>query len=69
MQDKLVPLRQVQLPKRLVKRQTDFEKAVLELEAAVNELAETARADDKNAILEAVEKAHTAYQKTEHIFD
>lgn len=69
MQEKLVPLKQVQLPKRLADRQTDFEKAVEELEAAVNELAETAKVDDKNAILEAVEKAHTAYQKTESIFD
>ena len=68
MQEKLAPLRQVQLPQRLVERQAEFEKAVLELETAVNELAETAQVDDKNAILEAVEKAHTAYRKTEHMF-
>ncbi|UCC38590.1 MAG: hypothetical protein JSV96_12245 [Candidatus Aminicenantes bacterium] len=69
MKEKLVPLQQVQLPKRLAERQADFEIAVKELVAAVDELAETVKADDKDAILKAVENAHTAYQKTEHIFD
>ena len=69
MEEKLAPLKQVQLPKRLAERQAGFETAVQELAAAVNELAMTVKVDDKDAILEAVEKAHTAYQKTEHIFN
>ena len=69
MQEKLVPLKQVELPSRLVDRQTDFDTAVLELEAAVNELAKTSEQDNKDEIFKAVEKVHTAYQKAEHIFD
>jgi len=69
MQEKLIPLKQAQLPKRLADRQGEFEAAVIELETAVNELAEIMMKDDKEKILEAVERAHTAYQKVEHIFD
>ena len=69
MEEKLVPLQQVQLPKRLAERQTGFGIAVQELVAAVNELAKTVKVDDKDAILEAVEKVHSAYQKTERIFN
>ncbi|MFB0564616.1 MAG: hypothetical protein ACETWK_02935 [Candidatus Aminicenantaceae bacterium] len=69
MQEKLVPLQKVQLPKRLAERQVDYKTAVNELEAAVTELATIVKVDNKDAILEAVEKVHSAYQKTEHIFD
>lgn len=69
MQEKLIPLREAQLPERLAERQSEFETAIIELEAAVNKLAEIMKEDDKDMILEAVEKAHTAYQKTEHIFN
>ena len=69
MQEKLLPLKEAPLPKRLADREDEFETAVIKLEAAVNELAEVMKDDDKDKILEAVEKAHTAYQKTEHIFD
>lgn len=69
MQEKLTPLKRAQIPKRLADRQDDFEAAVIELEAAVNELAEIMKGNDKDKILQAVEKAHTAFQKTEHIFD
>jgi hypothetical protein len=68
MKEKLVPLKEVELPSRLADRQEDFNTAVLELEAAVNELTKTAETDNKDEILKAVEKAHTAYQKAEHIF-
>lgn len=69
MQEKLIPLKEVQLPERLADRQGEYEAAVGELEDAVNKLAEKVKEGDKDMILEAVEKAHTAYQKTEHIFD
>jgi hypothetical protein len=69
MQEKLVPLKEAQLPSRLADRQEDFIAAVLELEAAVNELAKIAEQDSKEEIQKAVDKAHTAYQKAEHIFD
>ena len=69
MQDKLPPLKQVQLPSRLSKRQSDFNNAVQELEKAVNGLAEAVKKKKKEMILESVEKVHTAYQKTERVFD
>lgn len=69
MQDKLPPLKQVQLPKRLYDRQADFNNAVQELENAVNDLEEAIKKDKKEKILESVEKVHTAYQKTERVFD
>ena len=69
MQEKLPPLKQVQLPNRLSERQSDFDNAVQELENAVNELAEAVKTENKETILELVEKVHTAYQKTAHVFD
>lgn len=69
MQDKLAPLKQVQLPSRLDAKQSEFDNAVQELENRVRELAEAVEKEKKKSILEAVEKAHTAYQKTAHIFD
>jgi hypothetical protein len=69
MQEKVPPLAKAKLPKRLAKRQEDFEKAVKELGASVDELNEIVKKDDKDKILAAVEKAHSAYQKVEHVFD
>lgn len=69
MQDKLPPLKQVQLPSRLATKQSEFDSAVQELENRVKELAEAVEKEKKESILEAVEKVHTSYQKTEHIFD
>lgn len=69
MQEKLPPLKQVQLPKRLYDRQANFNSAVQELENAVNGLAEAVKKKKKEMILESVEKVHTAYQKTERVFD
>jgi hypothetical protein len=69
MQEKLGPVKQVQLPNRLSERQSDFDNAVLELEIAVNELAEAVKTEKKETILELVEKVHAAYQKTAHIFE
>jgi hypothetical protein len=69
MQEKIPPLKEAKLPKRVADRKGAFDEAVVELEAAVAELAETIRTDDKDAILKAVEKAHSAYQKTEEVFN
>lgn len=69
MGDKLPPLKQVQLPSRLAKKQPEFNSSVQELESAVNGLAEAVKKEIKKAILESVEKVHKAYQKTQSIFD
>ncbi len=69
MQEKLPPLKRVQLRGRLSKRQSEFNSSVQELEEAVKELAEAIKKKKKEAILEKVEKVHSAYQKTQHIFD
>jgi len=69
MLEKIPALKAAQLPKRLAERQADYEAAVQELEAAVKELIETAKVDSREKIQAAVEKAHTAYQKTEKVFD
>jgi len=69
MQEKLPALKKSQLPKRLTDRQKDFDTAVGQLEAAVTDLAKTAKADDKKTILAAVEKVHSAYQQTERVFE
>lgn len=69
MQEKLPPLKQVQLPGRLSKGQSVFNSSVQELEDAVKELSEAVKKRKKEAILEKVEKVHSAYQKTQHIFD
>jgi hypothetical protein len=42
---------------------------VKELETDVNELNATVKTDAKEKIKAAVDKVHTAYQKTEKIFD
>jgi hypothetical protein len=62
-------LKQAQLPKRLADRKKSYDEAVAKLEAAINKLAETVKKDNKKAIGEAVEKAHTAYQQTQAVFD
>jgi len=69
MQEKIVPLKEVTMPARLAERQDDFDRAVEELETAVRELAEVVQKDDKDLVLQVVEKVHTAYQNTEKIFD
>jgi len=69
MGEKLPPLKQVQLPGRLAEKQAEFKSSVQELESAVKGLAEAVRKGIKKAILESVEKVHTAYQKTQSIFD
>jgi len=69
MKDKVGPLAESKLPKRLESKQKNFEDAVKTLAAAVDDLVETAQKDDKEAVLAAVEKVHTAYQRTEKIFD
>ena len=69
LQEKLPSLKKVQLPKRLSDRQANFNSAVQELENAVNGLAEAVKTEKKKMILEFVEKVHTAYQKTERVFD
>jgi hypothetical protein len=69
MRDKIPALKEAQLPQRLADRQAEYLAAVQQLEAAVDELNETAKGDDKEKILAAVEKAHAAYQQTEKLFD
>ncbi len=69
MQTKIAPLKEAALPKRLADRQADYQLAVQELETCVAEFAETAKKDSKEEILAAVERVHTAYQKTEKLFD
>lgn len=69
MQQKLEPLREVQLPQRLVEKQEQFDAAVQELGTHLFNLSEVVKQEDKDLIKEAVEKVHTAYQKTEAIFD
>lgn len=68
MEDKLPPLKQVQLPGLLAEKQVEFNNSIQELESAVNELAEAVKKEIKKAILESVEKVHTVYQKTQSIF-
>ena len=60
MLEKMEPLKAVELPGRLSDRKEAFDQAVLDLDAAARELVEIAEGDDKEAILLAVEKAHTA---------
>jgi hypothetical protein len=69
MQEKVPPLAKAKLPKRVAKRQEDFDQAVKELGASVDALNEVVKTDDKKKVLDAVEKTHDAYQKVEHVFD
>lgn len=69
MRDKIPPLKHVQLPRRLAKKQSEFNNSVQELENTVNDLAEAVKKEIKEAILGRVERVHTAYQKAQSIFD
>jgi hypothetical protein len=69
MKEKLMPLKQVQLPQRLAEKQGLFDASVQELETHLNSLSEAVEQDDEDLIRDAVEKVHTAYQKTEAVFD
>lgn len=69
MQEKLLPLKEVTLPKRLAEKQEQFDGVVLELETELESLSEVVKKDNKDLIADAVEKVHTAYQKVEAVFD
>jgi hypothetical protein len=69
MADKMGTLKAAKLPERLADRQEEFQADVKELETDVNELNATVKTDAKEKIKAAVDKVHTAYQKTEKIFD
>lgn len=69
MQQKLQPLMEVQLPQRLAEKQGQFDAAVQELGTQIFNLSEVVRQEDKDLIKDAVEKVHTAYQKTEAVFN
>jgi len=69
MQDKIIPLKEAQLPERLAEKQEEFENSVMELDKRLNELAKALKWDSKEKVMEAVEKVHAAYQKTELLFD
>ncbi len=69
MQEKLMPLKEAELPQRLAVKRGQYEAAVQDLETHLNNLSEAVKQDDENLIKDAVEKVHTAYQKTEAVFD
>jgi hypothetical protein len=69
MQARIPALAEATLPTRLAERKAAFDAAVKSLSAEVDALVKTAEKDDKDAVLAAVEKVHTAYVKTEKIFD
>jgi hypothetical protein len=69
MQQKLEPLMEVQLPQRLAEKQGQFDAAVEELGTQLFNLSEVVKQEDIDLIKDAVEKVHTAYQKTEAVFD
>jgi hypothetical protein len=69
MQEKLPPLKKAELPKRVADRKKDFDVAVVDLEAAVNELAGIARTGEKDKVLGAVEKTHAAYVRAQGVFE
>jgi hypothetical protein len=69
MQQKLLPLKEVQLPHRLAEMQGQFDAAVQDLGTHLFNLSEVVRQDDKDLIKDAVEKVHTAYQKTKAVVD
>lgn len=69
MQQKLLPLIDVQLPQRLAEKQGQFDAAVQELGTQLSNLSEVVGQEDKDLIKDAVEQVHTAYQKTEAVFD
>jgi hypothetical protein len=66
---KVEALKTSKLPKRLAEKQGDFDAAVVELDGAVKALAETAKTDNKEKVLAAVETVHSGYVKIEHMFD
>lgn len=69
MKQKLEPLLEVQLPQRLAEKQEQFDAFIQELGTQLFNLSEVVRQGDEDLIKDAVEKVHTAYQKTEAIFD
>jgi len=69
MHEKLLPLKDVQLPERLRERQEQFDISIQELETHLDSLSKAVEQDDKDLIKNAVEKVHTAYQKIESVFD
>jgi len=66
---KVEALKTSKLPKRLAEKQGDFDAAVVELDGAVKALAETAKTDNKEKVMAAVETVHSGYVKIEHMFD
>jgi hypothetical protein len=66
---KVEALKTSKLPKRVVDKQKDFDAAVVELEGAVKGLVETAKTDNKEKVMAAVETVHSGYVKIEHMFD
>jgi len=69
MKQKLEPLTEVQLPQRLAEKQGQFDAAVQDLGTQLFNLSEVLSQEDKDLIKDAVEKVHTAYQKTEAVFN
>ena len=57
------------LPKRLESKIPSYEKARAELCSATDQLAETSRGKDQEALKKAVDDVHSKYQKVEKVFD
>jgi hypothetical protein len=69
MQERIPALAGATLPKRVADRKADFEAAVKALSTEVDALIKTTEKDDRDAVLKAVESVHSAYLKTERIFE
>lgn len=69
MQAKIPPLKDAKLPERLAGKQAEFTSAVGTLSGAVDDLVKTAKKDDREKILAAVETVHMAYVKAGNIFE
>jgi len=69
MQDKIPALKESKLPKKLADRQGDFDAAVAYLSNTVDHLVQVCTTNDREKVLDSVEGVHTAYVKTEKIFD
>jgi hypothetical protein len=69
MHERMASLKEAKLSKRLADRQPDFDAAVAKLATAVDGLVDTAKKDDKEAVLAAVEAVHKRYVIAEGIFD
>ena len=69
MKERVPALKASTLPAKLAPRQKDYDAAVVTLATAVDDLAAKSEKDDRDAVLAAVEKVHSAYAQTLGIFE